>query len=41
MSDLGTCEDRGDHVILRYRRRLSHPIDRVWAALTEPKELVS
>jgi uncharacterized protein YndB with AHSA1/START domain len=41
MSDLGTCEDRGDHVVLQYRRRLAHPIDRVWAALTEPEELVS
>jgi uncharacterized protein YndB with AHSA1/START domain len=40
MSDLGTCEDRGDHVVLEYRRRLAHPIARVWAALTEPEELI-
>jgi uncharacterized protein YndB with AHSA1/START domain len=40
MSDLGTLEDHGDHVVLRYRRRLSHPVERVWAALTEPAELV-
>jgi uncharacterized protein YndB with AHSA1/START domain len=40
MSDLGTCRDHGDHVVLQYRRRLAHPIDRVWAALTEPPELL-
>ena len=39
MSDLGTMEDRGDHVVLRYRRRLAHPVERVWAALTDPEEL--
>ena len=39
MSDLGTMEDHGDHVVLRYRRRLAHPIDRVWSALTDPAEL--
>src|SRR6476646_8427095 len=33
---LETCEGR--HV-LRYERRLAHPIDRVWAAVTEPGEL--
>jgi uncharacterized protein YndB with AHSA1/START domain len=40
MSDLGTCQEHGDHVVLHYRRRLAHPIDRVWAALTEPRELL-
>jgi uncharacterized protein YndB with AHSA1/START domain len=40
MSDLGTMEDHGDHVVLRYRRRLDHPVERVWAALTDPDELV-
>jgi hypothetical protein len=29
MSDLGTMEERGDHVVLRYERRLAHPIERV------------
>ena len=41
MSELGTMTDHGDHVVLRYRRRLSHPIERVWAALTDPAELAS
>ena len=40
MSDLGTVEDHGDHVVLRYRRRLMHPVERVWAALTDPAELL-
>jgi uncharacterized protein YndB with AHSA1/START domain len=40
MSDLGTMEDHGDHVVLRYRRRLAHAVERVWAALTDPEELV-
>jgi uncharacterized protein YndB with AHSA1/START domain len=40
MSDLGTMEERGDHVVLRYERRLAHPVERVWAALTHPDELI-
>jgi uncharacterized protein YndB with AHSA1/START domain len=40
MTDLGTMEDHGDHVVLRYHRRLEHPVERVWAALTDPAELV-
>jgi uncharacterized protein YndB with AHSA1/START domain len=35
----GTIEQRGDTRVLRYERRLDHPIERVWAALTEPAEL--
>jgi uncharacterized protein YndB with AHSA1/START domain len=36
----GTLETRPDGTyVLRYERRLSHPIDRVWAALTEPAEI--
>jgi uncharacterized protein YndB with AHSA1/START domain len=35
----GTAERRDDGVRLRFERRLRHPIDRVWAALTEPAEL--
>jgi uncharacterized protein YndB with AHSA1/START domain len=41
MSDLGTLTDHGDHVVLRYERRLAHPVDRVWAALTDPRELLA
>jgi uncharacterized protein YndB with AHSA1/START domain len=40
MSDLGTMENHGDHVVLRYERRVAHPVERVWAALTDPDELV-
>ncbi|MEA2383506.1 MAG: hypothetical protein QOH72_3477 [Solirubrobacteraceae bacterium] len=35
----GTLDTRDGRHVLRYERRLSHPIDRVWAALTEPREL--
>lgn len=31
--------DDGKHVV-RFERHLAHPIERVWAALTEPDELV-
>jgi uncharacterized protein YndB with AHSA1/START domain len=40
MSRDGTLEIRGDSQVLRFERRLDHPIDRVWAALTEPDELI-
>ena len=30
-----------EHVVLRFERRLAHPIERVWAALTEPRELMT
>jgi hypothetical protein len=36
----GTFEKRDDRYVLRFERRLRHPIERVWAALTEPGELV-
>jgi uncharacterized protein YndB with AHSA1/START domain len=36
---LGTIEEAGDKHILRYERRLDHPVERVWAALTEPEQL--
>jgi uncharacterized protein YndB with AHSA1/START domain len=37
---LGTIEKaEGDTRVLRYERRLDHPIDRVWSALTEPDQL--
>ena len=32
----GTLERRNDRYILRYERRRRHPLDRVWAAITEP-----
>jgi uncharacterized protein YndB with AHSA1/START domain len=35
----GTLETRGGRRVLRYERRLAHPVSRVWAALTEPGEL--
>ena len=36
---LGTIEGAGDKQVLRYERRLDHPVERVWAALTDPDEL--
>ena len=36
----GTIETRDDGTrVLRYERRLRHPIDRVWAAITEPDQI--
>jgi uncharacterized protein YndB with AHSA1/START domain len=35
----GTLETRDGRHVLRYERRLAHPVERVWAALTEPSEL--
>jgi uncharacterized protein YndB with AHSA1/START domain len=36
----GTHELREDGVhVLRYERRLPHPVERVWRAVTEPREL--
>ena len=34
-----TYVSRDGAFVLRYERRLDHPVDRVWAALTEPDEL--
>jgi uncharacterized protein YndB with AHSA1/START domain len=39
-SDDGTLETRGDRQVVRFERHLSHPVERVWAALTDPHELV-
>jgi uncharacterized protein YndB with AHSA1/START domain len=36
----GTVETRDGQYVLRYERHLDHPVDKVWAALTEPGELV-
>jgi len=40
MTDYGTLETRDDGTcVLRYERRLRHPVEKVWAALTEPREI--
>jgi len=37
----GVLEPAGHgKVVLRFRRRIAHPVERVWAALTEPAELI-
>jgi uncharacterized protein YndB with AHSA1/START domain len=36
----GTLETIGGRDVLRYERRLSHPVERVWRAITEPDEVV-
>lgn len=38
MNDLGTVTTNGDHATLTFERRLPFPIDRVWAAITDPAE---
>ncbi|HLZ69361.1 MAG TPA: SRPBCC family protein [Dehalococcoidia bacterium] len=38
MSD-GTIEQTGERVTFRFERRLSHAIDTVWKAITDPAEL--
>ena len=40
MTDDGVLETKDGKQVLRFVRRLAHPIDRVWAALTEPDELI-
>jgi uncharacterized protein YndB with AHSA1/START domain len=35
----GTLETRDGRHVMRYERRLAHPVERVWAALTQPSEL--
>jgi uncharacterized protein YndB with AHSA1/START domain len=37
--ELGTLERAGGISVLRYRRRLAHPQERVWSALTEDAHL--
>ncbi len=36
----GTVETRDGLHVLRFERELAYPIERVWAALTEPDELI-
>jgi uncharacterized protein YndB with AHSA1/START domain len=37
----GTLERRGDTQVIRFQRRLDHPVERVWRALTEPGEIAA
>jgi uncharacterized protein YndB with AHSA1/START domain len=37
----GTLERRDDHQVIRFERRLAHPVERVWSALTEPDEIAA
>jgi len=37
----GTIEQRGDEAMIRFERELAHPVERVWAALTEPGRLIA
>ena len=37
----GTLERRGDLRVIRFERRLGHPVERVWRALTEPGEIAA
>jgi uncharacterized protein YndB with AHSA1/START domain len=39
-SNEGTHETRGGVDVLRFERHLDHQVERVWAALTDPDELV-
>jgi uncharacterized protein YndB with AHSA1/START domain len=36
----GVLEQRGGKDVIRFERHLAHPVERVWAALTKPDELV-
>jgi uncharacterized protein YndB with AHSA1/START domain len=40
-ADLGTLEHRDGKQVLRFERHLRHPVDRVWAALTETGQLLN
>ena len=40
MTDYGTLETRDDgSYVLRYHRRLRHPVEKVWEALTDPRQM--
>ena len=39
--ELATLERAGDRTVLRYRRRLAHPQQKVWRALTEDDHLAA
>lgn len=37
----GTLEKRDDgRAVIRFERRIAHPVERVWAAITEPSEMI-
>jgi uncharacterized protein YndB with AHSA1/START domain len=38
--DLGTIDRADGKDVLRFERRLHHPVERVWRAITEPSELI-
>jgi uncharacterized protein YndB with AHSA1/START domain len=40
-STLGTVERRDDAYVLHYERRLHHPVEHVWSALTDPAQIVA
>ena len=37
----GTLERRGEHQVIRFERRIAHPVERVWRALTEPDQIAA
>ena len=37
----GALERHGDSATVRFTRRLAHPIDKVWRAITEPEHLAA
>ena len=39
MSEKGTVVRTDERAVIRFERRLPHPPERVWSALTEPEEL--
>lgn len=37
----GSLETRDDgRAVIRFERRIAHPVERVWAAITEPSEMI-
>jgi uncharacterized protein YndB with AHSA1/START domain len=40
-SDLGELVRDGDRVSVTFTRRLAHPVDKVWRAVTEPEHLAA
>jgi uncharacterized protein YndB with AHSA1/START domain len=40
MSEYGSFEERDGRTYLRFERRFAHPVEKVWAALTDPDRVV-
>ncbi|WP_067126855.1 SRPBCC domain-containing protein [Microtetraspora malaysiensis] len=40
MTEYGSVSTTGDTCTLRFERRLPHPVERVWRAISEPKHLI-